>query len=132
MENNGVPPTWVKAFTSMIMNQMALSAMVDGKELSIDWTNPALYFAALNTELGELLNHLNWKPWKQARPVHKEETLEEWADCLAFFLINTAFVMEATGATVEEMLAAHVKKTLDNQDRFLGKVDGYGGSAIQK
>ena len=117
---------WAKALAGMVETQMELSAMVDGERLSIHKENPAIYFAAMMTEAGELLNHFNWKPWKQERPVEVEDMAEEWADVLAFFLVLTAFVMEATGLRAEELMDYHRFKTAVNMDRFTGKVPGYG------
>lgn len=89
----------------------------------------ANYGHALIHEVGELMDELSWSPWKDQKPVNRERTLDEFADVLAFLGVLTVYVQRATGATVQEMAEAYLKKTRVNVDRLAGKVDGYRQNA---
>jgi NTP pyrophosphatase (non-canonical NTP hydrolase) len=91
----------------------------------------AQYAFALVTEVGELMQLLNWKPWKKDRPTNKAEVLDELADVWAFTLLLTNLVMDAVDASAEDVEAAYLKKTQVNLIRARGEVPDYGRKELQ-
>ncbi len=70
---------------------------------------------AIVHECCELDNELNWKPWKNGKPLEetRPERLMEMADILHFF-VQLALDQ---GFSAEEMHEAYVAKNLENQRR---------------
>jgi len=76
------------------------------------------YFLALMVETTELMNELNWKPWKKTqKEIDKPKVCDEFADILAFLGIITVY-LESFGITSEELAAAYTKKSKVNVERF--------------
>ncbi len=82
------------------------------------------YFLALNVELGELLQELNWKPWKEPREIDKPRVIDEFADVLAFMGILLVY-LDRMGVSTSDLVAGYQKKTDINIQRLTGKVAGY-------
>jgi len=82
------------------------------------------YFLALNVELGELLQELNWKPWKESKAINKARVVDEFADVLAFTGILLVY-LDRLGITTEDLAAGYAAKTSVNIQRLTGQVDGY-------
>ena len=93
-----------------------------GKKPSKD--NVRTYSLALMIELGEFVQELNWKPWKEDKEINKIRVADEFADILAFLGILIVY-MDAFGISPTDLARAYLSKTEVNIDRFLGKVDGY-------
>ncbi len=70
---------------------------------------------AIVHECCELDNELNWKPWKNGKPLEetRQERLMEMADILHFF-VQLALDQ---GFSAEEMHAAYVAKNQENRRR---------------
>jgi len=70
---------------------------------------------AIVHECCELDNELNWKPWKNGKPLEetRQDRLMEMADILHFF-VQLALDQ---GFTAEEMHAAYVEKNQENRRR---------------
>ena len=70
---------------------------------------------AIVHECCELDDELNWKPWKNSRPLEetREARLMETADIL-HFLIQLALDQ---GFTADELHSAYVRKNEENQER---------------
>jgi hypothetical protein len=70
---------------------------------------------AIVHECCELDNELNWKPWKNGKPLEetRQERLMEMADILHFF-VQLALDQ---GFSAEEMHEAYVAKNLENRRR---------------
>lgn len=83
------------------------------------------YFTALIVEITELLQELNWKPWKQERDVNLKRVADEFADILAFLGIIQVY-LSRLGLSSSDLADAYVNKTMVNVSRFNGEVPGYG------
>ncbi len=83
------------------------------------------YFLALIGETYELMNELNWKPWKKPKQVDQLRVIDEFADILAFLGIIIVY-MDRMGISPHSLATGYSTKTRVNIDRFLGKVAGYG------
>lgn len=82
-------------------------------------------FLALIVELAELLQELNWKPWKEPREVDLDKVVEEFADILAF-LGYIILWLEDMGKMPGHLAIAYQVKTEINIERLAGEVEGYG------
>ena len=82
-------------------------------------------FLGLLSEVTELAWHFDWKPWKKPAEFKTEEAAEEFADVLAF-LGYVVLYMGYRGVMTDDLARAYAKKTLLNQQRLAGKIDGYG------
>jgi len=67
----------------------------------------------------EFLHHLNWKPWKNEKPLDKEQALEELIDVLHFWMQLIILL----GATPEIVKKIYLIKNKINKERQLGKAD---------
>ena len=82
------------------------------------------YFLALIIELGELVQELNWKPWKESKSINKERVADEFADVLAFLGIILEY-LDRMGVSPQDIAEQYAVKTEVNVNRFLGNVEGY-------
>ena len=83
-------------------------------------------FLALIKEVTELLDHFDWKQWKQ--PIEESdggEAAGEFADVLAFLGYVVLF-LGYRGVMPDDLAAAYARKTALNQKRLAGEVEGYG------
>lgn len=72
------------------------------------------YITALQVELAEVLQELNWKPWKQTRkPVDMVKLKDELIDCLHFMLELLIIV----GITADEAYKLYWQKMQVNLTR---------------
>lgn len=71
---------------------------------------------AIVAELGELLNEINFKWWKNPRPVNRERVKEELVDLLHFFV--SLCLKVDLGA--EELYQGYLKKNRENFRRQQG------------
>jgi len=78
---------------------------------------------ALMDELGELLDEVNYKWWKNPKPINKELVAGELVDILHFWT-SICIDMDLSASDIH---AAYLKKNQENKDRQEGKVvkDGY-------
>lgn len=72
---------------------------------------------ALMNEVSELLCEVNYKWWKNPKPVDEEKVKEEMVDILHFFL---GMCIDA-GLSSEEMFKIYMDKNQENYDRQIGK-----------
>lgn len=81
------------------------------------------YFTAMHVELGELLQTLDWKPWKgdeeQCSIPDKARTADEFADVLAFLGVILTH-LNAMGLDTAALAKAYTNKTRTNIERFKG------------
>ena len=82
-------------------------------------------FLALIVELSELLQELNWKPWKEPREIDLDKIVEEFADVLAFLGYIILWI-EDMGKLPGHLAVAYQDKTEVNIKRLAGEVEGYG------
>lgn len=83
------------------------------------------YFLATIVEMVELMNELNWKPWKRSeKEVNVEKVADEFADILAFMGVILNY-LKAEGIDVYTLAAQYGRKSKVNIDRFNGRVEGY-------
>ncbi|MEG1510224.1 MAG: dUTPase, partial [Clostridia bacterium] len=71
---------------------------------------------AMLSELSELLDEVNFKWWKNPKPLDKPATKEELVDILHFF-VGMCLRM---GMTSEELYHIYMKKNKENFDRQYG------------
>jgi len=77
---------------------------------------------AMLSELSEVLDEVNFKWWKNAKPVDEDALKEEIID-LMHFLVSMAL---DSGMTAEEFHARYVRKNQENFDRQAGKSEKKG------
>lgn len=80
---------------------------------------------AMFAELGELLNEVNFKWWKNPHPVDYDAVKEELVDILHFFISTCLKV----GLTADELYAAYCRKNKENFRRQDGLSDKSGYEA---
>ncbi|MDO4564895.1 MAG: dUTPase [Clostridia bacterium] len=73
-------------------------------------------------ELTELLNELNYKWWKNPKPLDNEAICEELADVLHFFISMCI----RSGMDADKLFAVYSGKNKENFDRQLGKSSKHG------
>ncbi|MBQ9300004.1 MAG: dUTPase [Clostridia bacterium] len=78
---------------------------------------------AMLSEMAELLNEVNFKWWKNPKPVDAHAVKEELVDILHFFV---SMCLRA-GMTPQEMYEIYMEKNQENFNRQLGlsKKEGY-------
>lgn len=78
---------------------------------------------AMVAELGELLNEVNFKWWKNPRPLNREAIKEELADLLHFFVS----LCLKLGIGPGELYEAYLAKNLENfrRQQGLSTKEGY-------
>lgn len=72
---------------------------------------------ALTDEVTELLNEINYKWWKNEKPVNEQAVKEELTDILHFFV---SMCIDA-GMTGEELFKIYCDKNAENINRQQGK-----------
>ncbi len=120
----------MSTLSQLIEHQWEVSCEVAGGEPRATRISLAQYALALISEVIELAQEVNWKPWKRDVPVDKTTTLDELADVWAFALLYTKLIMQLTDATAEEVEAAYYKKTTVTQARARGEVVNYGRKEV--
>lgn len=79
---------------------------------------------AILVELGELLCEVNYKWWKNKKPVNEDAAREELVDVL-HFLISMCIRM---GMTADDLYNGYVSKNKENFDRQYGRSQKQGYS----
>ena len=79
------------------------------------------YVLALFVELGEFVQELDWKPWKNGKKIDKERVADEFADILAFLGVILVH-LEALGIDEADLAKAYRMKSVTNLRRFLGEL----------
>lgn len=83
------------------------------------------YFLATVVELVELMNELNWKPWKQSeKDIDVVKVADEFADILAFLGVILNY-LHSCGVNTDTLAAQYARKSKVNIDRFNHRVEGY-------
>ena len=72
---------------------------------------------AMISELAEVLDEVNFKWWKNEKPINEDAVKEELVDILHFFVSMCL----SYGMTAEELHAIYLKKNKENFDRQYGK-----------
>lgn len=72
---------------------------------------------AMISELAEVLDEVNFKWWKNKKPINEDAVKEELVDILHFFVSMCL----SYGMTSEELHAIYLKKNKENFDRQYGK-----------
>lgn len=85
-------------------------------------------FLALTAEIYELLEHFNWRQWKDATEFDPVAAADEFADVLAFLGYVVIFLNQK-GVSTAELARAYRLKSDINWQRLVGKVPGYGVKA---
>lgn len=75
---------------------------------------------AVLSETNEILDEINWKHWKNAKPVNIESVKEEVADLL-HFVVSMALTCDMNA---DELHYRYMVKNKENHDRQEGKVSG--------
>lgn len=106
--------------------QKIVSGMVKGAITEDSPTKDQLcvYFLALIRELTELLNELNWKPWKNEFTPNAPKVIDEFADILAFQGLIIVY-LEKLGISQTDLANGYAMKTRVNIERFRGEHPGY-------
>ncbi len=84
---------------------------------------------AILSEMAEVLDEVNFKWWKNPKPVDESALKEELVDVLHFFV---SMCLEA-GMSPQELYERYIEKNRENFDRQLGASSktGYDASAIR-
>jgi NTP pyrophosphatase (non-canonical NTP hydrolase) len=73
------------------------------------------YVLAMLSETSELLDQLNWKPWKkQQKPIELEELRYEIVDLLIFVIC----LAQIWGMSSRDLMEYYLAKTEENHDRI--------------
>lgn len=72
---------------------------------------------AMISEIAEVLDEVNFKWWKNPKPIDEDAVKEELVDILHFFVSMCL----SYGMTAEELHAIYMKKNKENFDRQHGK-----------
>lgn len=80
------------------------------------------YALALIVEVGEFLQTLDWKPWKNGKQESDERVLDEFADILAFVGVLIT-QLKAMGYSCEAITNAYLRKEHENVRRFIRKIE---------
>ncbi|NLW21514.1 MAG: dUTPase [Clostridiales bacterium] len=80
------------------------------------------YTLAMLSELAEMLDEVNFKWWKNKKPVDEQALKEELVDILHFFLSMCL----AAGLDAEEMHRIYLRKNAENIARQEGRSDKPG------
>ena len=84
---------------------------------------------ALLSEMAELLNEVNFKWWKNPRPVNDDNVRDELVDMLHFFLSMCL----SAGLTPDELFERYLRKNKINFDRQRGLAgEGYQSPEPEK
>lgn len=85
---------------------------------------------AMISELSELIDEVNFKWWKNPKPVDEDRVKEELVDILHFFV---SMCLNA-GMSAEELYNRYIEKNQENFDRQngLSAKKGYESPATQK
>ena len=91
-----------------------------------DWMHKNIL--ATMDELTELLNELNYKWWKNPKPIDQAAVQEELVDVLHFFVSMCL----RSGMTAEDLYRGYIAKNQENFDRQYGrsKKKGYEVEAL--
>lgn len=81
-------------------------------------------FSALFVELGELMQELNWKPWKAEKDLDPFRIADEFADIMAFLGLLMSY-LDTLGISPQNLVDAYTVKSRVNVDRLSGKVMAY-------
>ena len=109
----------------LIEAQKRVSGKLGPQALEPTPENIRTYALALHQEVDELINELNWKPWKAAKPIDHQKAAAEFADILAFVGLFGVY-LEAVGIDRATLAAAYAEKSWLNIARLTGQVEGYG------
>ncbi len=77
---------------------------------------------AIVSELGELLDEVNFKWWKNPKPINENALKEEMVDVLHFFI---SMCIKA-GMSADELFAMYKEKNKENFDRQYGRSEKKG------
>lgn len=77
---------------------------------------------AMVSELAELLDEVNFKWWKNPKPVSEDNVKDELIDILHFFVSMCI----TSGMDAEEMYERYLKKNKENFDRQYGRSEKKG------
>lgn len=110
---------------SVVSPELTPDLFVGDGELSKEGV--AVVAAALQVELGEFINELDWKPWKK-HSVNREAVVEEFADIMAFLGLLMLHLEARYDITVKDLADAYLTKSVKNVDRANGRSGekGYG------
>lgn len=79
------------------------------------------YVLALQVEVMEFLQTLDWKPWKNGKQESDERVLDEFADILAFVGVLIT-ILKARGFSTVDITKAYIEKEQTNVARFMQKI----------
>jgi len=80
------------------------------------------YVLALMVELGEFVQTLNWKPWRDVPDKSRDKTLDEFADILAFIGVLLT-ILKARGISTLDITEAYIAKERVNISRFIAAME---------
>ena len=83
---------------------------------------------ALMDELGELIDEVNYKWWKNPKPLNKTAISEELVDILHFWT-SICIDMDLSASDIH---AVYLKKNQENKDRQTGKIKKEGYNVSEK
>lgn len=88
-----------------------------------------IYGMALSIEVGEFINELDWKPWKD-HDQSPDAVVGEFVDIL-FFVGSWLNLLDDMGISVERVTDEFMTKLEVNRKRLNGEVDRYGAHHAQ-
>lgn len=107
------------------MQQLLNDDIIEKRKISplsdVEWMQK--YLLAMLSEMSELLEEINYKWWKNPKPLNEQAVKEELIDILHFYLS----LCLKSGMTAEELFSIYKGKNQENFDRQSGrsKKEGY-------
>ena len=81
---------------------------------------------AMLSELSEVLDEVNFKWWKNKKPLDTDALRGEWVDILHFFVSMCI----RSGMDADELFARYIEKNKENFDRQYGRSEKKGYEVI--
>ena len=99
-----------KALNDELIEKRHLEGIPDGQ-----WIQ--MHTLAMMSEMAELIDEVNFKWWKNPRPVSPDDVKEELVDILHFFVSMCL----CAGMTADELHTRYLAKNKENFDRQRGR-----------
>lgn len=101
-------------------NEMVMQGRSKLNDVLLKKDTVRTYVLALQVEVVEFLQTLDWKPWKNGEQESDERVLDEFADIIAFMGVLIT-ILKAMGFSETDITNAYIRKEQTNVARFLQK-----------
>jgi dimeric dUTPase (all-alpha-NTP-PPase superfamily) len=102
-------------------NELVMQGKSKLNDMLLEKDTVRTYVLALQVEVVEFLQTLDWKPWKNGKQESDERVLDEFADIIAFIGVLIT-ILKAMGFDESDITSAYINKEQTNVVRFLQKI----------